>query len=76
MLQFSYKIMNHNQAYSLTELGLYPVDLSLAHFLSRAPNDTQFAHLGCTRTDFHPFQGCHVRGVDPLNLLVRGVFTR
>ena len=41
----------------------------------RAPNDAQFAHLWCTRTDFHPLQVCTMCGVDPLNLLVRGVFT-
>ena len=41
----------------------------------RASNDAQLAHLWCTRTNFHPLQVCPVRGVDPLNLLVRDVFT-
>ena len=45
--------------------------------MNGAPNDTQFVHFWRTRTDFHPtpLQVCPVPGVDPLNLLVRGVFT-
>ena len=42
---------------------------------SRAPSDAQFACLWHTRTSFHPLQVYPVHGVDPLNLLVRGVFT-
>ena len=40
-----------------------------------SPNDAEFARLRRTRTDVHPLQVCPVRGVDPLNLQVRGVFT-
>ena len=45
------------------------------HTWNRAPGDAHFARLWRTRTDFHPLQVCAVRGVDLLNLLVRGVFT-
>ena len=45
------------------------------HTWNRAPSDAQFVRLWRTRTDFHPLQVCAVRGVDLLNLLVRGVFT-
>ena len=38
-------------------------------------SDTQFACLWCTRTEIDPLQVCPVSGVDPLNLLVKGVFT-
>ena len=41
----------------------------------RAPNDAQFVRLLCTRMENHPHQVCPVHGVDPLNFLVRGVFT-
>ena len=41
------------------------------HTESRAPSEAQFGHLWPTRTDFNP----PVCAVDPLNLLVRGVFT-
>ena len=34
----------------------------------RAPNDIQFAHPLCTRTEIHPLQICPVHGVDPLYL--------
>ena len=36
-------------------------------------SDAQFARLWRTTTESHPLQVCRVRGVDPLNLLVRGV---
>ena len=49
--------------------------LLLMLIVVRAPSDAQFARLLRTRTDFHPLQICPVRGVDPLNLLVRDVFT-
>ena len=40
-----------------------------------APSEAQFAHLWLARAEIHPLQVCPLRGVDPLYLLVRGVFT-
>ena len=54
---------------------------TLKHFLqqiyTRAPNDARFAHLWRTRTEteIHPLQVWPVCGIDPLNWLVRCVFT-
>ena len=39
------------------------------------PHDALFAWLWCTRTEIHPLQVGLVRGIHPLNWLVRGVFT-
>ena len=41
----------------------------------KAPNDAQFACLGCTRSEIHLLQVWPVCGGDPLNLLVKSVFT-
>ena len=43
--------------------------------LGRPPKDTHYAHLWHTRNENHPLQVCWLCGVDPLNLLARGVFT-
>ena len=48
---------------------------SLLTFCVRVPNDAQFARLWRTRAEIRPLQVFPVRGVDPLSLLVRGVFT-
>ena len=37
----------------------------------RAPNGARFVCLWGTRTEIHPLQVCPVRGIDPLNWLVR-----
>ena len=65
---------HQNKNSKLNTLFLFVPLLLLAN-QDRVPSDTQFAHLWRTRTDFHPLQVCPVRGVDPVNLLVRSVFT-
>ena len=50
-------------------------DIDIKMTLPTAPKDAQIARLCRNRTNFHPLQVCPVTGVDPLNLLARGVFT-
>ena len=65
---------HQNKTSKLNTLFLFVPLLLLAN-QDRVPSDTQFAHLWRTRTNCHPLQVCPVRGVDPVNLLVRSVFT-
>ena len=41
----------------------------------KVPSDARFTCLWCTRTKIHLLQVCPVHGVDPVNLLVRGMFS-
>ena len=68
---------NEKAISSLASLALKATtmkSLTLQNEYLRAPSDTQFACLWHTRANIHPFQVCPLHGVNPLNLVVRGVF--